>query len=113
VQPVEWSVSWSMFNGGAGWAARITGPDEQYGLARQFLRAIGRETSRSGQTGTNAYLIDAPGVYQVHGRRAESGFRHVHDDGTWHPVEDAYHKPDPAAALALSAPGARCDHGGG
>lgn len=46
---------------GKTWLAEITGPDPQYGVARQFIRAAERSTSRSGRTGTLNYVV-SPGV---------------------------------------------------
>ncbi len=54
---------------GKTWLARITGADSHYGLAREFVRAVSRDLSRSGMTGTMTFLV-GPGVYERHeGRR--------------------------------------------
>jgi hypothetical protein len=85
---------------GKTWLARITGPDPQWGVAREFLRATGRSTSRSGKTGTVTYLI-GPGVYERReGRRSlrdQNGFFRVTTEGT---VEDLGSARDAAAAAA-------------
>jgi hypothetical protein len=85
---------------GKTWLARITGPDPQYGIAREFLRAAERSTSRSGRTGTTTFLI-GPGVYERReGRRNLShrnGFFRVTPEGA---VEELGSAGDAAAAAA-------------
>lgn len=82
---------------GKTWLARITGPDAQYGVAREFIRSAERSTSRSGQTGTASYLI-GPGVYERReGRRNlshQNGFFRVTPGGGIQAL------PDAKAALA-------------
>jgi len=69
---------------GKTWLARITGPDPQFGVARQFLRAAERNTSRSGRTGTLTYVA-GPGVYERregrHSLKHQNGFFRVTGDG--------------------------------
>jgi hypothetical protein len=48
---------------GKTWLARITGPDERWGVAREFLRPVSKNTSRSGRTGSVTYEA-GPGVYE-------------------------------------------------
>ena len=67
----EYTISWSLYNGGKGWVARIVGLDPRYGFAREFCRATDRHSSRSGSTGTSAFLLD-DGLYEVN----ERGGRH-------------------------------------
>lgn len=58
---------------GKTWLAEITGPDSRYGVARRFLRAAERSTSRSGRTGQETYVV-GPGVYERReGRRSLAG----------------------------------------
>lgn len=58
---------------GRTWLARITGPDPQHRVARDFLRADDWATSRSGRTGSATYLL-GPGIYERHeGRRRLRG----------------------------------------
>lgn len=69
---------------GKTWMARITGPDARWGVARQFLNPVDKNTSRSGRTGMATYLLE-PGVYERReGRnrlRGNNGFFRVTDDG--------------------------------
>jgi hypothetical protein len=77
---------------GKTWLARITGPSEQYGVERDWVRPVSRDTSRSGRTGTFAYEI-GPGVYERHeGRhrlRDRNGFFELSADGTTTPLGSA------------------------
>jgi len=77
---------------GKTWLARITGPDPRFGVAREFIRAASRNTSRSGKTGQAVYLI-GPGVYERHeGRRrlsGENGFFRVTETGETEPLGSA------------------------
>lgn len=77
---------------GRTYAARITGRDQRYGLAREFVPAASRHRSKSGRTGSNSYLLE-PGVYELsdQGRRR---YVVVGTDGTVTRLTDA------AAALA-------------
>ena len=69
---------------GKTWLARITGPDDRWGVDREFIHATERSTSRSGMTGTATYVV-GPGVYERReGRRSlrgRNGFFAVADDG--------------------------------
>ena len=88
---------------GKTWLARITGPDDRFGVAREFVRATERNASRSGRTGQASYLI-GPGVYERHEGRnrlaGNNGFFRVTADGA---VEDLAGAK--AALEALSATG--------
>lgn len=54
---------------GKTWLARVTGMGGQYGLERDFCRAISRDLSRSGRTGTMTYAV-SDGLYEANeGRR--------------------------------------------
>lgn len=85
---------------GKTWLARVTGTDSQFGLARQFLHAAERSTSRSGRTGQATYLA-GPGVYERHeGRRSlrhQNGFFRVTEEGEVVPLDSA---KDAVAAAA-------------
>lgn len=87
---------------GKTWLARITGPDPHYGVAREFIRAASRSTSRSGRTGHAVYLV-SPGVYERHEARRRlqggNGFFRVAADGAVEPLSSA------KAALAAVATG--------
>lgn len=52
--------------GGRAWLARITGTDEQYGLAREFVQKIDN-TSGSGKSGSISWHIRGDGVYEYRG----------------------------------------------
>jgi hypothetical protein len=88
---------------GRTWLARITGPDDTFGVARDFVRATERNTSRSGMTGQATYVV-GPGVYERReGRRrlaGNNGFFRVTEDG------DVVDLPDAKAALAAVQGGA-------
>jgi hypothetical protein len=59
---------------GKTWLARITGPDERWGVVRAFINPVSTSTSKSGRTGQATYLI-GPGIYERHeGRRNLAGF---------------------------------------
>lgn len=77
---------------GKTWLARVTGPDPRYGVARQFIRAAERVTSRSGRTGTLTYVVE-PGVYERReGRQSlnhRNGFFRVTADGAAEPLASA------------------------
>lgn len=85
---------------GKTWLARITGSDSRFGVAREFLRATERSTSRSGRTGQETYLV-GPGVYERReGRRSlshQNGFFRVTEDGQ---VEDLASAADALRAVA-------------
>lgn len=68
----SYTLSWSVYNGGKGWVARVTGLDPKYGLAREFVRAVSRHASRSGATGTAEYML-ADGLYEVNERGGRHG----------------------------------------
>ena len=57
---------------GKTWLARITGVGGKYGLDRDFVRAVERDTSRSGRTGTTTYLV-TDGVYEANEGRRKLG----------------------------------------
>lgn len=83
---------------GKTWLAEITGPDARWGVARQFVRAAERSTSRSGQTGQAVYLV-GPGVYERHeGRRNLSG-----NNGFFRITEGGGVQDLPSAKAALEA----------
>lgn len=67
----EITLSWSAYNGGKGWLARVTGTDPKFGLAREFVRAVERHSSRSGATGTSAYIL-GDGLYESSDRDGRS-----------------------------------------
>ena len=52
------------------WVARITGPDPQYGLAREFQRGYADYSAASGTGGRGIWLLYAldDGVYEVNKR---------------------------------------------
>jgi hypothetical protein len=83
---------------GKTWLAEITGPDPQYGVARRFLRAAERSTSRSGRTGTITYVA-GPGVYE----RREGRRSLKHQDGFFRVTADGAVKPLASAKDALDA----------
>ena len=63
----EITVSWSLYNGGKGWLARITGTDPKFGFAREFVHSSDLSSSRSGSTGRTSWLVD-DGLYELNGR---------------------------------------------
>lgn len=63
----EITVSWSVYNGGKGWLARITGTDPKFGFAREFVHSNGGHSSRSGDTGSTSWMVE-DGLYEVNGR---------------------------------------------
>jgi hypothetical protein len=73
---------------GKTWLARITGIDPKFGLNREFVNAVERNTSRSGKTGTVTYVVE-PGVYESNEGRRRYGRRFwiVDADGTINRVE--------------------------
>lgn len=77
---------------GKTWLARITGPDEQWGVVREWVRPVARDTSRSGKTGVYVYLA-GPGVYERHEGRhrleGNNGFFRIDGDGTVTPLASA------------------------
>lgn len=95
---VEVTLGFSVFEGKT-YAARVTGRDPKYGLARSFVPAASRHRSRSGRTATNTYLLE-PGIYELsdEGRRR---YVAVGPDGTLTRLADA------TAALAALAEGVR------
>lgn len=71
------------------WIARITGFDDRYGLARQFLSYQTKDYSRAnsvGSRGIYAHYILAPGLYEVSDRvswkRTHRYFLQVSEDGS-------------------------------
>ena len=75
------SLTLHRYFGAKAWVAEITGVDPRYGLARSFLRASERSSSRSGATGDATYDIERPGLYQVGG-----GKQVVRDHGEYRVV---------------------------
>jgi len=77
---------------GKTWLARITGPDQRFGVAREFISPAERNTSRSGRTGTLTY-VTGPGIYERregrHSLKHRNGFFRVTADGTIEPLESA------------------------
>lgn len=66
---------------GKTWLARVNGLDIAYGFDRAFVRAIERNTSRSGRTGSATYAVE-DGVYESNEGRRRLGRRYwlVEDD---------------------------------
>src|SRR5690554_1929736 len=60
---------------GKTWLARLDGLDESFGFDREFVRAVSRDTSRSGRTGTATYLVE-DGVYESNEGRRRLGRRY-------------------------------------
>lgn len=60
---------------GKTWLARVTGTDNQYGLSRDFVAAAGKDTSRSGRTGTATYEV-GDGFYESNEGRRRLGRRY-------------------------------------
>lgn len=61
-EKLEIALDVSIHNGRT-WLARITGTDEKFGLAREFVKITKDSRSRSGATGTVYYEI-SDGVYE-------------------------------------------------
>lgn len=47
------------------WVAIITGRDEKFKFAQQFVKPDQRSSSRSGLTGNSLWLLEKPGLYRV------------------------------------------------
>lgn len=63
---VEIRLGMSRYKGdGKTWLARVTGTDQKFGLARDFVNTVNRDMSKSGKTGTYVYLVE-DGVYEGH-----------------------------------------------
>jgi hypothetical protein len=60
---------------GKTWLAEITGTDPRFGLAREFVAATSRSTSRSGRTGTATYAV-RDGLYESNEGRRRLGKRY-------------------------------------
>jgi hypothetical protein len=60
---------------GKTWLARITGADQTFGIARDFVNAVERDTSRSGKTGTFTYVVE-DGIYESNEGRRRLGRRY-------------------------------------
>ena len=64
LSPVTWTLEASMRRQeGKKWVARITGKDEKYGLARQFISPTAIEWGKYGMKKA-VFELDAPGYYQ-------------------------------------------------
>jgi hypothetical protein len=48
---------------GKTWLAEVTGTGGKFGIERDFVSAVSKNTSRSGMTGTATYIVDN-GVYE-------------------------------------------------
>jgi len=64
--------------GANAWVARITGPNDRYGVEREFVDA-NRDLSQSGKSGNITWEIDQDGVYEyrelcISSTRTTSGF---------------------------------------
>jgi hypothetical protein len=60
---------------GKTWLARVTGLGGRFGIEREFVNTIARDTSRSGRTGTYTYMI-CDGVYESNEGRRRYGRRY-------------------------------------
>lgn len=60
---------------GKTWLARITGTGGKYGLEREFVNSVDKETSKSGRTGTAFYVLD-DGIYESNEPRKRLGRRY-------------------------------------
>ncbi len=78
---------------GKTWLARVTGVGGQFGVERDFVNAVSRNTSRSGQTGTATYVV-TDGIYESNEGRKRLGRR------WWQVTGDDAQEIDQAAALA-------------
>lgn len=73
------------------WVARITGTDDTYGLAREFLRPVYDYThaTRKGKN-THVYYHMAPGLYELYypisWKHDTRYFARVDDDGELHNI---------------------------
>lgn len=57
---------------GKTWLARVVGLDKKFGLNREFVKSVGRVTSKSGKTGTATYVV-GPGLYEANEGRKSRG----------------------------------------
>lgn len=72
---------------GKTWLARVTGLGGKYGIEREWIHPIARNTSRSGRTGDAIYLVE-DGVYESNEGRRRLGRRYwVVADGQVREVE--------------------------
>lgn len=60
--------------GSSGWLARVTGPNEKYGVEREFVNADKRGLSGSGASGTVTWDIDGDGIYEYRSWAASSRY---------------------------------------
>ena len=52
-------------SGGKEWVAEITGRDPKYTYKREFLRAVSRDWSSSGKTGTTSFALETGKIYEI------------------------------------------------
>ena len=52
-------------SGGKEWVAKIVGKDPKYKFKREFLQVHERKWSRSGRTGSTAYMVQEGTLYEV------------------------------------------------
>lgn len=76
---------------GKTWLARVTGTDQTFGIAREFVNAAERDTSKSGKTGTLTYVVE-DGIYESNEGRKRLGRRY------WQVQGDEVTEIDRAAA---------------
>lgn len=53
-----------------GWAAKIVGEDEKYGLDRDFIDAVSENLSSSGKSGTAWYELEDGEIYEIESNRS-------------------------------------------
>jgi hypothetical protein len=64
IEPLRVTIGKTKSFGGKIWVARITGPDEKHGLARQFMKAQNVEWGKKGMASAD-FDLDSPGYYHA------------------------------------------------